>query len=41
MMRSKFSEAQISFVLKQADDGTSVDDAVQILFRNGLLAGYG
>ena len=24
MKRSKFSEAQIAFVLKQADDGTSV-----------------
>ena len=26
MKRSKFSEAQIAFVLKQAEDGTSVGD---------------
>ena len=26
MKRSKFSEAQIAFVLKQADDGTSVGE---------------
>ena len=26
MKRSKFSEEQIAFVLKQADDGTSVDE---------------
>ena len=26
MKRSKFSEAQIAFVLKQADDGTSVSE---------------
>ncbi len=26
MKRSKFSEAQIAFVLRQADEGTSVDE---------------
>ncbi|MBP2276058.1 hypothetical protein H4W01_001439 [Sphingomonas sp. PL20] len=27
MKRSKFSEAQIAFVLKQAEDGTTIDNA--------------
>ena len=31
MKRSKFSEAQIAFVLKQADDGTSVGEVCRKL----------
>ena len=30
MKRSKFSEAQIAFVLKQADDGTSVGEVCRM-----------
>lgn len=31
MKRAKFSEAQIAFVLKQAEDGTSVGEVISEL----------
>ncbi len=36
MKKSRFSEQQIAFILKQADDGTSVEDVCRCPSSNDL-----
>ena len=35
MKKSKFSEAQIAFILRQADEGTEVDPLGETVWRLG------